>query len=215
MKNLRYYLEMMENDLSATYITPEDTRYLETITHRDFQIKMAQAGKNASSGRLPATPIPDWMIYDLPARLRPGVILHPDKKPTRASVIRNMSKDMQKKVIPYGDIRAIITPHGDFFCCYANEYIHGHIIAYAMLVGAIPELEWMSNYRWSDNENSVQYCLCLARKEHETRWRLAESYSFESEILDDIEWEGPIFQRYANVLAKVGIDIDLIGQSVS
>lgn len=186
-------------------------RYLETITHRDFQIKMAQAGKNASSGRLSATPVPDWMIYDLPARVRPG--FH-DKKPTRASVVRNMSKDIQKKVIPYGDIRAIMTPHGDFFCCYAIEYIHGHIITYAMLVGAIPELKWMSNYHWSDNKDSVKYCLCLVRKEHETRWGLAESYSFASEILYDIEVKGLIFQRYANVLAKVGIDIDLIDQKI-
>lgn len=180
-------------------------RYLETITHRDFQTKMVMAGKNVATKPIPRKPIPEWLYDDLG---------HGYSEQERGPIIKQMSKNIVRKMIPKGDVRAIVTPQGDFFCCEAEYYIHGQIIAYAMLVGAVPELDWMSNYKWSDDTRSVDHFLCLARAEP-WGWGLAESYSFGNiVIINDFKKKGKLYRKYAAPLAEFHIDIDDIDDQI-
>jgi len=179
-------------------------RYLETITHRDFQIRMAMAGKNVATKPIPRKPIPEWLYNDLG---------HGYSEQERGPIIKQMSKNIVRKMIPKGDVRAVVTPQGDFFCCEAKYQIHGEIIAYAMLVGAVPELEGMSNYKWSDYTDSVDHFLCLARAAG-WGWGLAESYSFSGMIINDFKKKGKLYRKYAAPLAKFHIDIDNIDDQI-
>jgi len=176
--------------------------------------------------------IPDWLIED--ADRYEEVFFHTKDVPGYKDPREEFSNiEIRNKLINFlkqkrgvrdwgkvpspatGVTRFVVTINGDIFWVPSGGSIHQDLIAYGMLVGKIPQDDWLSNYKWSEPgyyEEGFEQILCLEK--YAPTWGpivLAESYKMGTDIISTIAEmlsQLPDTHPYAIAIEKLGSSID-------
>lgn len=174
-----------------------------------------------------APEIPDWLIRDADRYenvfLFDGVREEFSNIEIQNKLINFLKQEKgirdRKQVLPpvAGVYRFVVTIKGDIFWALSNDSIHQDLIAYGMLVGKIPQDDWLSDYKWSEPgyyKEGFEQILCL---EKYGAVSLAESYNMgtklSSTIAEMLSWL-PETHPYVIAIKKLGSSIDEVQANI-
>ena len=194
--------------------------YLEYLT-RDEMKKAADAGQSnltrvedtlGKQNIHKRTELPDWMKHDfgdLPFKIQKRLEENPELLVSELSAVihDNDVRDVTK--IRGGYIRAVISSKGKIYWCFADDAIHGNIILYMMVIGALPMNEEFGDYKWGKRADNLDVdtsndFLCIARANAD--WGFAESYTDNIAHRLNEKLKTGALKQYDKAFEKLGVD---------
>ena len=184
--------------------------YLEAMSRKEMKAA-AEAGQSNLVGlkdveKSAPVVLPDWFIKDMKQVLYVKQLSKYNKAPDKFNIRNELSSiifDADKvpiKNIQY--IRVVATPK-KLYWCDADKAIHGGMILYMMVDGALPMKEEFSRYRWGRNAEFAKDFICLSRKKGV--WAFAESYNPETNRTLFVRYKHGELKQYKNIFDRLNI----------